>query len=787
MRRLLLLTAAMIAAPLGSAAAQTEGNAISELVVTARKREERLQDVPVAVSAIDQNYLKRNAINSIEGLSFAVPALTAGQSQLSSGGSLYLRGVGSGTGNGIIDQSVSLNFDGVAIAQATLMFAGQYDIERVEVLRGPQGLFYGKNSPGGVIGFRSKDPGRETETEISLGHTFGIEENFGAITVSGPLTDSLSGRVYARYARQEGYYDFVSVPAPTTTALGVALPSTADGFPDAEDLFVRGTLMFQPSDRFSVRTKLTYSRRILDSYPVGWQRVRCPLGSPNVGGVPISAIAPALNVDDCRLDDKIVSGDISPQEVAALLSSRADENGIRDVDIRLASSELNYDITDGLRFTAIAGLYQVRDLAIQDQSSLPVTLLQTLTNTKHEQKTLEARLASDWSSPLNFMVGGFVEDRDSFLFSQIPGRRLEEARQAQSAYSFFGQLAWRPTEQLEISGGARFTHEEKSLAARDLAGPVVFRPGANKRTFEDTSPEVTVSYHATPDILVYASYKQGFKSGGFDASGGFAPRAVRGLDITYLPEEVEGWEGGLKATLFDGTFRFASSIFSFDYTNLQVTSFDSVAVAVITTNAGAANVEGVELDFAWQPPVEGLTIQGAASFLKGRYGRFISDCFTGQSIAEGCNVDVVPGGAFEGQDLSGKSILNAPDFSASLGFAYQRPLAGTGLTMTLSADVKHSSKYQTMQQQMLGTPQPAYQMYNLAVRLAPEDEAWEAALIGRNLSDKVIRVIGQSVPLSGARTGTSTAVPSDALAIMAERGRTIMLQFTVRPSVLFGR
>ncbi len=208
---------------------------------------------------------------------------------------------------------------------------------------------------------------------------------------------------------------------------------------------------------------------------------------------------------------------------------------------------------------------------------------------------------------------------------------------------------------------------------------------------------------------------------------------------------------------------------------------------MVTTNAGSAKVEGAEFDFNWQPPVEGLTIQGAGAFLKGRYGQFVSDCFTGQSIAAGCDVDVVPGGAFEGQDLTGKVILNAPKFAANLGFAYQRPLQGTDLKLSLSGDMKHSSGYQTMQQQMPGTRQPAYQMYNMSVRLGREDEGWDLALIGRNLTDKVIRVIGQSVPLSGRGTGTAGAVPSDALAIMAERGRTVMLQLTIRPSVLLGR
>jgi len=778
-------------------AEETSSRAIEEIVVTARKRAESLHDVPIAVTAFDESYIRDNAIGSIEDLVSIVPAFIGGQSQLGAGGAIYLRGVGSATGNSLIDQSVAVNIDGVAMAQATLMFAGQYDAAQIEVLRGPQSLFFGKNSTGGVVSFTTKDPGDHFEYELGGGYEVEAKEKYGSIMLSGPLSENVGARIFARYGSQEGYYDIVTVAAPTDISAGAAifgpflgnnpaLPSTADNAPEATDIFVRGTLTFEPNDHFDARFKFTYSDREFDSFPQFWQRSYCPLGSPNLLGVPFSAFAPGIDLDDCKFDRDVTSGDISPAQIASFsaFGSPDSSNGYRNPEISLVSLELNYEWDNGLTATSITGLYQVDDIVYQDQSNTPSAYLPTAGSTEVDQLTQEFRLASDWDSSLNFMVGAFFETRESVSRGALPliGRLLATHEQDQDAFSMFGELVWDVNDQVEVSAGLRYTDEEKEVKSvvNGVAAPFII-PKGDKKSSDNLSPELTVSYRPADNLMVYGSYKEGVKSGGFD-SGALDAGAQRVADIRYDDEKVDGFELGAKAFFLDQTLQLNATAFSYDYVNLQVTSFEAVAVVVTTVNADGADVDGVELDFTWNPAnIDGLTIRGAAVFLDATYKDFISTCWTGQSPAAGCNVDVIPGGNPEGLDLSGEEIQRSPEFSANLGFSYQRPIMNGDLLLGIGGDLSYSDSYDVMQQRKKGTRQPSYSKVNASLSLSSANDTWTVALIGRNLNDEILRTVGQNVPLSGSGTGTVGAIPSDSLNLFAERGREIVLQFTIRP------
>ncbi len=800
---LMVLSLGLVWSAGATAAREPQGatRTIEEVIVTARKRAESLQDVPVAVTALDASYIEDNAIGSLEDLVSVVPTFIGGQSQLGAGGAIYLRGVGSATGNALIDQSVAVNLDGVAIAQATLMFAGQYDVNQIEVLRGPQSLFFGKNSTGGVVSFTSADPGSELELEIGGGYEFEAEESFGTLMISGPLGDRVGARVFARYASQEGYYDIVDVPAPVDMSdaqaiLGplaplfggdLALPSSADSFGDSTDLFVRGTLVVEPTDVFDIRAKLTYSEREYDSFPQHWQRSFCPLGSPNFLGIPLSVLEPEIDIDDCKFDDKIVTGDFLPSDIAGFTFDGADADGYRNAEIVLGSVEMNYELANGLSLTAISGWYLVDDIVVQDQSNTPTTYLPTGEHTEVDQFTQEVRVVSNWDGPVNFLLGAFYEQRDTDNRNQIPviGRNGLH-RQDQRAYSAFGQLIWGVTERLEASLGARYTDEKKDVESFLSDGsPMPFLiPGSDEIDSDNFSPELTLSYQPNDTLMVYGSYKEGFKSGGFDGGALNTALPALGGDARYDDETVEGYEVGVKAVLLDRTLQLNAAAFTYDYEKLQVTSFDAVAVAVTTVNASGADVDGVEVDFLWQPAnVDGLSIRGGGSYLDATYRDFVSNCWTGQSPAAGCNVDVVPGGAFEGLDLSGEEIQRAPELTGTLGFSYERPILGSGLLLNLSADVSYSDSYDVMQQRMPGTRQPSYHKFNASLSLANPDDTWRVALIGRNLNDEILRTVGQNVPLSGRGTGTPAAVPADSLNLFAERGREILLRVTYRPRI----
>jgi len=770
---------------------------IEEIVVTARLRAESLQEVPVAVTAFDERYIRDNAIGSIEDLVSIVPTFIGGQSQLGAGGAIYLRGVGSSTGNALIDQSVAINIDGVALAQATLMFAGQHDTAQVEVLRGPQSLFFGKNSTGGVVSFTTQDPGDEFEVELGGGYEVEAEEIYGSVMLSGPLSDTVGARLFVRYSTQEGYYDMVGVSEPVDISdaqalLGPvgfllgnnpALPSSADNSPEVEDLFVRGTLTFDPTDNFSARAKLTYSDREYDSFSQFWQRSFCPLGSPNFLGIPLSILAPGIDIDDCKFDEKVVTGDRTPEQLAGFTFGSPDPDGYRNPEILLGSLEMTYDFDNGLSLTAISGWYTVDDIQFQDQSNTPTAYLPTGEMTEVEQFTQEIRLVSNWDSDINFLFGAFYEDRETKNINEIPViRRQGQHKQDQNAYAVFGELVWDISDRVELSMGARYTDEEKEIETlvNGVSVPFII-PGGDKIESDNLVPEVTLSFSPNDDWMVYGSYKEGFKSGGFDA-GALNAGAQAVADVRYDDENVEGFELGFKSYLLDQTLQINGAVYSYDYENLQVTSFDAVAVVVTTVNAEGADVDGVELDFTWQPEgFDGLSIRGAAAYLDATYREFISTCWTGQSPQAGCNVDVIPGGAFEGLDLSGEEIQRAPELSATLGFSYQRPIMNGNLLLGFGADVAYSDSYDVMQQRKEGTRQPSYHKFNAFARVSNADQSWSVALIGRNLNDEILRTVGQNVPLSGAGTGTPGAIPSDSLNLFAERGREILLDFTWRP------
>ena len=388
------------------------------------------------------------------------------------------------------------------------------------------------------------------------------------------------------------------------------------------------------------------------------------------------------------------------------------------------------------------------------------------------------------------MLGVFFETRETTNGGALPliGRRAAFHEQDQDAFSAFGELIWDVSDQMEVSAGVRYMDEEKKIVktvVNGVSAPFIL-PGGDELSSDNLIPELTVSYRPTDDLMVYGSYKEGVKSGGFDAGALNSLTQALG-EARYDDETVDGFEVGVKAFFLDQTLQVNATAFSYDYVNMQVTSFDSNTLSVVTVNSDGADVDGFEVDFMWNPAdIDGLTIRGAAAFVESSYKDFISNCWTGQSQAAGCNVDVIPGGNPEGMDLSGQELMRAPEISANVGFSYQRTIMNGNLLLGIGGDVSYVDSYDNMQQGQPGTRQPSYSKVNASVSVSSADDSWTVALIGRNLNDEILRGIGQSVPLTGSGTGTVGAVPSDSFNLMSERGREIVLQFTIRPG-LFGK
>ena len=408
---------------------------LEEVVVTARKREESLQDVPVVVTAMDRGAIEQRSIQSMDDLGAFVPGLTSvsGGGTDPSGG-ISLRGVQTGSINVTSDQSVTLNIDGMQVESVLGYRAGQVDLARIEVLKGPQALFFGKNSPGGVVAITTANPTEELYVRARAGYEVEDGDTTGELIMSGPITDSLGGRAVVNYVQRAGW---LSNEDPTA--------AWKDGY-EGDQLVARATLEWVPSDRFYALGKLTYSDWEGENRSDA-QKVNC-FGSP-----PLSTAA------ECKLDDKIT--------YAAPLDLLGRYNGLKpfdESDSTFATLKLVWDISDTLELTSLTGYYDTNqefyqvttsraasDLTDQFGEPLPNEIL-NLAAGGSDSISQEFRLASNFDGPLNFMVGVFYDDRtiysDAKVQFAVVGFPATEQEVEAKAFSAFGQVDWAISEVL---------------------------------------------------------------------------------------------------------------------------------------------------------------------------------------------------------------------------------------------------------------------------------------------------------------------------------------------------
>ena len=245
------LLAAACAAALIPTAAAAQQSTLEEVIVTARKRQESILNVPVVETAISAGQIQRFQIKDLKDVATKVPGLRFGDQVLTIGTQVSLRGVGTTTLDAGVDQSVSLNLDGLQLSNGLAYGAGMFDLGQIEVLKGPQALFYGKNSPGGVIAMRTADPTDKFEVIARAAHEFEAIENRGELIISGPVNDQLRLRLSTMYDQQQGYFFNEAIPLAGT---GAAAPATSRDFP-TKSYIIRGTAIWKPIDAFDARLK----------------------------------------------------------------------------------------------------------------------------------------------------------------------------------------------------------------------------------------------------------------------------------------------------------------------------------------------------------------------------------------------------------------------------------------------------------------------------------------------------------------------------------------------------
>ena len=843
-KTLLLASAAAGAAFVSQPAfAQAEGEEANDrngdIIVTARKQNESILKVPVVLTALGVEQIERAQIKDLTDIGKKVTGLQFGVASVESGNLVSMRGYGTNALDPGVDASVSLNLDGLQITQGMAYAVGFFDMAQVEVLKGPQALFFGKASPAGVISVRTADPGDKTEIIARAGYDFVAQESRNELILSAPLGDTLGIRLAGLYDHLGGFFKNTATPGtPIGTALGgIALPSR---FGETDSYMLRGTLVWKPSSDFSARLKVNLTRDNQLGAQAG-QLIDCPEG-------PVSNFF-SLN-EDCKADRNVNIVGLNPAAFPGMVPFRGGLPAVRTWQ-KFGTLELNYDLSPKLSLTSVTGYYNMRTWVDFNcsYSGQAASGCMTTKRLKREDFTQELRLSSDFDGPLDFTLGGFYQDGEITNSVVLPGNvalfgspafaRLFDGTHDIDirAISLFGQARFQVTPQFEIAAGTRWTDEKRtsSPTSVDLFGAVTGVPGRTITDFavehpplraKNWSPELTLTWTPTDDLTVFGSLKQAYKSGSYN----IVVAAAKGRPDDFGDEKIQGGEIGLKARLAGRQLNFNVAGYYYKVADMQVQvnlPFSGLIPVLTTLNAASSKIYGIDADFTYRPDsIEGLEINGAINWNHARFTQFSAPCDGGRTFAAGCNLNPVttndafpafdataaglpanlfpinttPGPnlgirtfRYTNRDLSGSRLARAPDLSGNIGFHYEMP-AGKGMVFGIGADAQFSSKYVAL----LGTDnqpeifQKAYAKLNVNLSLKDDNGAWEVAFIGNNLTNKLtLSNVNKAhyaggVVLPGLTSGGPALGPAGRAetAGTLDRGRELWIRLTLRPMLL---
>jgi outer membrane receptor protein involved in Fe transport len=784
--------------------AATQGG-LEEIVVTARKRTESAQDIPVALTVITADEIQQRDLANLEDIAAATPNFVIGRNATGSGAQLSLRGVGSNSLSIGTEQSIAVIVDGVYYGQGRTINEGFFDLAGIEILKGPQSLFYGKNATAGVISITTANPTNHFTASARLGYEFNAQKVLGEGIISGPLGDTLGFRLGFRASKDFGSlfgneagpitYLTRDTPARDTVAPNtphIATASEDDG-PNERDLLVRGTLRWTPNDRLTATFKASYGRN--KTLPGTWNYsvFACEGGFSTV-----SPDVPCTRRFAGRVNNL-------PADVAAETRyARSDGRNFNDYESAGLTATIDYAL-ENVSITSVSNYNWNKnvwsnDIDYQSTNSPGINIWGT-EDSRYDAYSSELRVLTRFDSPVNVLIGGYYQKTNrEFLQGVINAnaensaapqgfRYVQYAKDSQTkgeTLSVYGQAIWAVVPTVEATAGVRYIHETKDsyffqpYANPRFAGTAydVTRRLTADQTFTNWSPEATLTWKPTTDLTVYGAYRTAYKSGGFSNSSILTPATPADF-FTFEPERAKGFEAGVKAVLLDRQLRVNLAAYSFKYTDLQVTYLNSALLTYNSVNAGTVNTKGIEADFEFAPrTIDGFRLRGTANYNKSRYGEgSIAPCYGGQKSTDGCVPNLLAPGT-PGQDLNGLPTSVAPRWTASLGTIYDTPIA-SGIMIGASVDARYSSSYLAS---AFGSPlsrQPEYINIDAGLRLHDEDDRWEVALIGKNLTNQFVVTGVTDASGTGPRTGTPTGRTADQVGFIA-MPRTVQLQVTWR-------
>ncbi|MET0272148.1 MAG: TonB-dependent receptor [Phenylobacterium sp.] len=615
------------------------GAQVEEVVVTAQKREQNLQDVPVAVSAFSSDALQAQSVQSLVDLSAKAPnVVLAPVGAYPYASAFYIRGLGFADVESTFEPAVGVEMNGVYLARNSGALQDFFDIESVEILRGPQGTLYGRNTIGGVVSVRTKRPGTSFggQMQLSAGDHGRAEAR---VAVDMPFSDVFAARASLLLKNYDGY----SRNATTQARVG-----------DNEVASGRLTLVARPTDSFDATLVADFDRE--RGSGAAFRNAALP------GNVFYN-----LSPDTGTPTPAVPAGNSNPRDPYTVYGNTP---LFANLDTWGAALTMNFDVGLGT-LTSVTGYREFDDYVQSDYDASALNYFYALRDQQHQQFSQEVRLASRSGQRLTYVLGAYYLDQ-TYDISNTQGGLLfggassaQIASQKNTAWAVFGQADYDVTEALTVTLGGRYSDEKKTFTNRPL-----FFPGS--QTYEDSwhnfSPKVGVSYEFTPLVMAYASWSRGFRSGGFNGRAASFTSAG-----PYGSETVESLEAGLKSELFDRRLRLNGAIFRADYSDMQVGTQGLTSTGVvepIVTNAGKARFDGVEGEAVWVV-APGLQFNANAAWLDARFIENFTDLTTDGVVNPTDNRDL--------------PLAYAPDWSGSFGVAYERTTAFGDFSFTANA------------------------------------------------------------------------------------------------------
>jgi len=769
---------------------------LAEVIVTARKRRESSLNVPVIETAIPQAQMEALQTTDVTDLVNLVTGVNVGHGIGSVGPQFSIRGVGTLQQNNGVDTSVLLNLDGMSIGTGVAFESGFFDLDQIEVLKGPQSLFFGKSTTAGVLALRSADPTDQFEVIARSSYEFESITPREELIVSGPVTDTLKLRLAGLYSSSEGYFYETGVAVPGTGALDPSVNRA----PHSDEYMLRGTALWDPTDQFEARLKVNFmdNRSI---YDVTYELTACPEGP---GFAPFGI--PFIAGSDCRLGRNLSYVGMDPTNFPGITNNGMPFNEDYQTYGTLDLEYHPIQPLQSLTLSSVTGFYLLRDNSLTNASGSsgagPTIGLDD--HFRRRELTQEIRLNSDFTSPVNFTVGALYEDSQFYDLSHALGNSaymlpatlaFADITINVQAYSAFGQLRWTIVPGLELAAGLRWTDDQRhEIPINAATSPTTFVPTADPYLHQDNvAPEVTLTFRPTDDVTWFAAYKQAYKAGSYNLGSLPLPGSTNN---SFGPEKAAGEEVGLKTRWLDRHLALDVAAYHYEYTQLQVATYTPSPFGEVlsTLNAGSARTIGMDLDAAYLVRnVDGLTLRGAATWNAAKYQTLDNaPCFGGQTIAMGCNqlYDATTG-LYTGQNLSGTQMVRAPKWTSNLGFEYALPIR-SNYKLTLTNNTSYSSSYPTLL--AVGYPnnanyQSSYAKVDLGLSLQSPDDLWEVALIGKNINNKIIAPVAingnnaNGIIFGGQVTGGTVSGPAgvDQLTGFADPGREIWLRLVFKP------